>query len=64
MVQYGEYSYLALVLPVGALAGWFLGGWLDGKFHTHWIQWVGGVIGIVGGFWDLLRAVKKMNREN
>ena len=63
-VQYGEYSHLALVLPVGVGIGWFFGSWIDGKMNTHWIQWVGLLFGLVSGFWELIRATKKMNREN
>jgi F0F1-type ATP synthase assembly protein I len=63
-VQYGEYSHLALVLPVGVGIGWFFGSWIDGKMNTHWIQWVGLLFGLVSGFWELIRATKKLNREN
>jgi len=63
-VLYGEYSYLALVLPTGVFIGWFCGSWVDTKLDTHWIQWIGLLFGLVAGFWELLRATKKMNREN
>ena len=62
-VQYGEYSHLAIALPVGTCVGWFLGSWLDGKFGTHWMQWVGMFLGVVAGFMDLLNSAKKMTRE-
>jgi|GEM_PF-2225064 len=62
-VQYGEYSHLAIAMPVGTFVGWFIGSWIDGKTGTHWIQWLGMFCGIIAGFMDLLNSAKKMMRE-
>jgi ATP synthase protein I len=59
-----QYAHIGFAIPAGTLAGWFLGELLDRFFHTHWIYLVGLLLGIVTGFYDIIRAVKQMNKEN
>lgn len=61
--QVARYSDLALVMPAGAIAGWFVGGLLDRLFSTHWIYLAGVGLGIVGGFVRIIRVAVSSSRE-
>ena len=61
--QLARYSDLALVMPGGAIAGWFIGAMLDHAFSTHWIYLVGAIIGIVGAFVHIVRVALSGPRE-
>ncbi len=54
----GRYSGLAFILPVSTLTGFVIGWLLDKLFHTHFLYAVFVVLGIVGGFVELLRRLK------
>jgi F0F1-type ATP synthase assembly protein I len=56
-VQVGRYSQLALMLPAGTVAGWFLGSALDRWLHTSWINVVGLLMGTAAGLIELIRTV-------
>lgn len=53
------YLGLGLQLAVGVIVFYFLGTWVDGKFHTSpWLMLTCVMIGVVGG---LIRFVKTVN---
>ena len=62
MDQIAKYSELALLMPAGCAAGWLVGAFLDGKFHTHWMFLAGLVLGFVGGFAQLIRIAMKNSK--
>ena len=57
MQQFGRYSEVAFILPTATVVGWFIGLELDKHFHTNWIYLAGLAVGIIAGFWDLLRIL-------
>ena len=61
--QLARYSDLALVMPGGAIAGWFIGSLLDHLFSTHWIYLAGAGVGIIGGFVRIIRVAVSSSRE-
>jgi F0F1-type ATP synthase assembly protein I len=63
LTSVAKYSHLGLVLPAGAFVGWLIGVGLDKLFHTQWIQYAGLGVGIIAGFYDLIRAAVQMGKE-
>jgi len=59
-----QYAHIGLAIPAGTIAGLLLGTMLDRLFHTHWIYLVGLLLGVVAGFYDIIRAVQQMNKAN
>jgi F0F1-type ATP synthase assembly protein I len=59
-----QYAHIGFAIPAATIAGWLLGALLDRLFHTHWIYLVGLLLGVVAGFYDIIRAVQQMNKEN
>jgi ATP synthase protein I len=59
-----QYAHIGFAIPAATLAGWFLGALLDRLFHTHWIYLAGLLLGVVAGFYDIIRAVQQMNKQN
>lgn len=57
-----QYAHIGLAIPAATIAGLLLGTLLDRLFHTHWMYLVGMLLGIVAGFYDIIRAVQQMNR--
>jgi F0F1-type ATP synthase assembly protein I len=43
-------------LVLAPLVGYFIGAWLDGRMHTTWIKIAGLLVGIAGGFVQLIRV--------
>lgn len=58
-----KYAHVGLILPIAVVGGWFLGSLLDKHFGTKWIQLVGIGLGIVAGFYDLIRTSMQMYKE-
>ena len=58
-----KYLHIAFVLPTAVIAGWLLGAWLDGRFGTKWIYLLGLFLGVVAGFYDLIRSIIQMSKE-
>ena len=56
-VQIARYSQLAFVLPAAVVIGWLAGAALDHWLHTTWLYLVGLLLGIAGGFVELIRTV-------
>ena len=55
----GEYSSVAFILPSSAVAGYFIGYFLDKQFGTSYLYLVFLVLGIVAGFIQIFRFLKK-----
>ena len=54
-----EYSSLALLLPISTFVGYFIGYWLDKAFGTHWLYLLFLILGIIGGFIQLIRQIMR-----
>ncbi len=64
MVQIGEYTSLAFLLPAATVVGWFVGKLLDRAFHTHFLYLVFLILGIAAGFLQLIRQLTRDTRDN
>jgi F0F1-type ATP synthase assembly protein I len=53
-----KYMSIAFILPVSILVGYGIGWWIDGKFGTKYWALVGLLVGIVGGFVDMIRQIR------
>ncbi len=66
-INYGKIaslSSLALMLPSSIAVGLFLGYYLDKFFGTHpWLLLVFFILGIVSGFYSLIRGLSKFKDE-
>jgi F0F1-type ATP synthase assembly protein I len=58
-----KYTHIAFAIPGGVIAGWLLGALLDRWLGTTYLYLVGLGLGVVAGFYDLIRSVMRMNRE-
>jgi F0F1-type ATP synthase assembly protein I len=58
-VTAGEYSALAFILPSCVFVGYLIGGWLDRMLGTTYLDIVFLLLGIVGGFLQIFRFLKK-----
>ncbi len=62
--------YVGVGISFGALvlAGWFVGRWADGRFHTEpWLALAGTLIGITFATIDLIRtsdALERLDKED
>ena len=63
MIALAKYSYLAMVLPSSAFAGWLVGALLEKWLHAGWLHIAGLIFGIVAGFVELGRAAFKLGSE-
>ncbi len=57
--QIGDYAGLGVMMPACAVTGYFIGVLLDHLFHTHYLNIVFLLLGIVAGFVELIRVVTK-----
>ena len=58
-----ECTALAFLLPGATFAGYALGYVLDRVCHTHWIYIPGLILGMVTGFVQLIRQVRRETRD-
>lgn len=61
--SYGRYGAVGFELLASIAIGYYLGRWLDGKFGTHWIAFVGFLLGCYAGFRALFVAASQMQRD-
>jgi F0F1-type ATP synthase assembly protein I len=61
-LTFARYSQLAFVLPAALVVGWLVGAALDRWLHTSWLYLVGILLGIAGGFVELIRTVIRDTR--
>ena len=62
MIQVGEYSSLAFMLPASTLIGYGIGYLLDRAFHTHFLYIPFLILGIAAGFVQLIRQLMRDTR--
>jgi F0F1-type ATP synthase assembly protein I len=55
----GEYSSLGMILPASVFAGYLIGYLLDKQFGTNYLYLVFLLLGIVAGFIQVFRFLKK-----
>jgi len=65
-VAAGEYTSLAFLLPASTVVGYAIGYYLDSALGTSFLKIVFLVLGIAGGFVQLIRQVQKdtKNRDD
>lgn len=63
MKAFGRYGSLGFELLGSIAVGYYLGTWLDKKAGTHWIAFVGFLLGCYAGFRALYKASKRMQRD-
>jgi F0F1-type ATP synthase assembly protein I len=60
----GRYSGMGFILPACGLVGVVIGWLLDKLFHTHFLYIVFLLLGLVGGFVELLRKLEADTRAD
>jgi ATP synthase protein I len=63
MKSFGRYGSVGFELLASIGVGYYLGHWIDGKLGTHWIAFVGFILGCYAGFRALFRTAKQMQRD-
>jgi F0F1-type ATP synthase assembly protein I len=63
MKAFGRYGSLGFELLGSIAVGYYAGVWLDKKAGTHWIAFVGFLVGCYAGFRALFKAAKNMQRD-
>ncbi|MBX3192673.1 MAG: AtpZ/AtpI family protein [Labilithrix sp.] len=63
MKAFGRYGALGFELLLSMAIGYYGGLWLDKHFGTHWIAFVGFLLGCYAGFRALFKAAKTMQRD-
>jgi len=58
-----RYTSIASSLPAGVLAGYFIGYALDAWLQTTYLKIVFLILGIVAGFWELIRLLMRDLRK-
>lgn len=56
---FGQYAWLAFLLPISTLVGYGIGYLLDKAFHTHFLYLVFLILGVAAGFIDLIRTLNR-----
>jgi F0F1-type ATP synthase assembly protein I len=64
MVQVGQYTSLAFLLPVATVVGYAAGYLLDQAFGTHFLYLVFLILGIAAGFIQLIRRLLADTNED
>jgi F0F1-type ATP synthase assembly protein I len=64
MVTVGEYTSLAFLLPAATFIGYLIGYLLDKAFHTHFLYIPFLILGIAGGFVQLVRQLLRDTRDH
>ena len=54
-----RYTAIATMLPASTFAGYLIGHWLDEWLGTHYLMMVCLILGIVGGFVELIRELTR-----
>lgn len=62
--EYGRYGSVGMELLFSIGIGYYLGHYLDERFHGGgWITGIGFVVGVYAGFRTLFRTAAKMQRD-
>jgi F0F1-type ATP synthase assembly protein I len=59
-----RYTAIATTLPVTIFAGYLIGHWLDKWLGTGYLEMVFLILGIVGGFVQLIRELTRGNKDS
>jgi ATP synthase protein I len=54
---------IGVMMPLALVVGYFLGSFLDEKFHTTWMKMAGLLIGIAAGFVQLIRVASAEGKK-
>ena len=60
--QISDYASLGIMMPAATVTGYFIGVLLDHLFHTSFLYIVFLLLGIVAGFWEVIRVVSKNSK--
>jgi len=63
IAQIEEYLALAMMLPIASFVGLGIGYLLDKAFGTHFLQIVFLILGVAGGFLELIRRLLEDTRD-
>src|SRR4051794_32564751 len=63
MKAFGKYGSLGFELLASIAVGYYGGRFLDRKLDTHWIAFVGFLLGCYAGFRALFKAASRMQRD-
>ncbi len=63
MRAFGTYGAIGFEFVLSIIVGYWLGAWLDRRWNTHWIAYVGFIVGCYAAFRTLYRAAKTMERD-
>ncbi len=63
MAMVGDYTALAMVLPISTFVGYAMGYGLDKLFHTHFLNVVFLILGTVSGFVQVIRQLLRDTSE-
>jgi F0F1-type ATP synthase assembly protein I len=58
-----RYTGMAFTVPAAVVVGYFIGGWLDSRFGTHWLYVVGVVLGAAAGLLQVVRQLTQDSRD-
>jgi F0F1-type ATP synthase assembly protein I len=64
MVQVGEYTSLAFLLPAATFVGYAIGYLLDKALGTHFLYLVFLLLGIASGFVQLIRRLLRDTKQD
>ena len=64
MALVGEYTSLAFLMPAATFVGYAIGYLLDKAFHTHFLYIPFLLLGIAGGFVQLIRQLMRDTRNH
>jgi F0F1-type ATP synthase assembly protein I len=64
MAMVGDYTALAMVLPISTFIGYAMGYGLDKLFHTHFLYIVFLILGTVSGLVQVIRQLLRDTSEN
>ena len=60
---WGELMSIGMVFPIAIVLGFFLGRWIGGLWgHSKPGQWIGMILGIATGFWELYKVTLRLDQ--
>jgi F0F1-type ATP synthase assembly protein I len=54
-----RYTAIATMLPVSTFAGYLIGHWLDERMNSHYFMIIFVILGVAGGFVQLIRELTR-----
>ena len=63
--QLGVLTTIPIILLMGPLVGFWIGGWFDRKFHIYpWVTIIFVVLGFVASAREIIRLLKQISKES